>query len=188
MVLKQTATSKLLSDDALDQVVGGLSHQQGETDAHPELNHPPEASDQHHAPAPAPDGKAPSFDTRGDAPLVHGFVSEKDQVDPWDDSFDPAQSEFADAANEAFMQAWNDGDTDLTPDEAFDSAFDAIRDMMEGSGMEMDNFETDREMALEVFTNALDDGEDPNDAFVMAREAIEEANRGNIGATDLGNN
>ncbi len=181
MAVKQTATGKPLSDDALDQVVGGLSQQHGEMEAHPELNH---ASDPPHASAPAPEHAPPN---EAKTALVHGFVSEKDQIDPWDDSFEGEQSEFAETANEAFMQAWNDGDTDLTPEEAFDVAADAIRDMMESTGMDMDNFETDREMAFEVFTNALEDGEDPNEAFVMAREAIEEANRGNFGSAYLTN-
>ena len=93
----------------------------------------------------------------------------------------------ADVAFEAFAQAWNDGDTDMTPEEAFQVAADAIQEMMESAGLPMDNFETDKEMAFEVFSNAIEDGEDPLDAFEMAREAIEEANRGNFAEPDANN-
>ncbi len=199
MAVKTPFMGSTLSDDALDRVVGGLSHQSGTVDAHPELNHPNASHGEgSHPPNPASDGKAPQV---GDAKhsLSEGkyglnagttggqYAGEKDELDPWDDSLVEERSEMAEVAFEAFSQAWNDGDTDLTPEEAFQVAAEAIEEMMESAGLPMDNFETDKEMAFEVFTNAIEDGEDPSDAFELAREAIEEASRGNFAESDSNN-
>lgn len=168
MAEKKIFAGTSLSDDALDHIVGGTAGQAEAVEAHLEFN---QANAEHSS----SDGK--------DGAPVHQLVGEA--LDVWgEDDFNVDRSAFADAAQDAFMQAWNDGDGDMTPEEAFHTATDTIRDMMEDAGMSLDNFETDVEMGLEVFTNAMDDGEDPNDAFELAREAIEEANRGNIGLQD----
>ena len=162
MAEKKAYAGTSLSDDALDQVVGGTAGQTESMEAHLEFNH---AGGEH---------------SSGDGAPVHQSVG--NALDVWgEDDLSVDRSAFADAAQDAFMQAWNDGDGDMSPEEAFHTATDTIREMMEDAGMSLDNFETDVEVGLEVFTNAIDDGEDPNDAFELAREAIEEANRGNLG-------
>lgn len=162
MAEKKAYAGTSLSDDALDQVVGGGAGQANALEAQLEFEH----ADTEHSSA----DSAPVPQSVGHA------------LDVWgEDDFTIDRSAFADAAQDAFMQAWNDGDGDMTPEEAFHAATDTIREMMEEAGMSLDNFETDVEVGLEVFTNAMDDGEDPNDAFELAREAIEEANRGNLG-------
>lgn len=101
----------------------------------------------------------------------------------WADD-DAGHTNFIEVAQETFIQAWNEGDSELSEQQAFQVAMEAMREVMEDSGLALDNVETDFEMALEVFCNAVEDGEDALEAFAIACETLEEAYRDNFAERD----
>lgn len=178
MAQQKNLSGVTISDEDLDNVVGGAGARQQLVEIEHELIQPDLAMAEAQSPAHAAD-----TELAGPGNLLP--VEEDLELPRWGErEFDGDRGEITEKATEAFLSAWNEGDGDLSPEDAFQEAADAIRELMEESGMPMDNFETDVETGFEVFTTALEDGEDPMDAFAMACEAIEEANRVNFGEVE----
>lgn len=175
MANSKNTLGRKLSDDALDQVVGGKGVQDSLLQAYPELESKP---------ALAQEDKE-LLDAWGDigTDLPIGRLERRAQPrldERAEFRQDLDHSVFSEKAQDTFMQVWNDGDGEMDEQEAFQCAADVLREMMEDAGIAMENFETDIEMALEVFNDALEDGEDPNDAFEIACQSFDEANRDNF--------